>query len=129
MKTFLPYLAVVLVMVVLDLVWLGGIAMPLYKRGIGHLMAEKPNFTAAALFYVLYAIGVYVLVVRGASSWQSAAGLGALLGALAYMTYDLTNMATLKDWPVGLSVIDIAWGTFATSVASLSGRYVAERFS
>jgi len=129
MKTFLPYLTVVLVMVVLDLVWLGGIAMPLYKRGIGHLMAEKPNFAAAALFYVLYAIGVYVLVVRGASSWQSAAGLGALLGALAYMTYDLTNMATLKDWPVGLSVIDIAWGTFATGVASLSGRYVAERFS
>ena len=73
MKTLLPYFSILVAMVVLDLVWLGGIAMPLYKRGIGHLMADRPNFAAAVLFYTLYAIGVYVFVVRGSLSWQSSA--------------------------------------------------------
>lgn len=129
MKTLLPYLTVLVAMVVLDLVWLGGIAMPMYKRGIGHLMADKPNFAAAGLFYLLYAIGVLVFAVRAADGWQAAAGYGALLGALAYMTYDLTNMATLKDWPIGLSVIDVAWGTFATGLAAAAGRLVADRMN
>lgn len=129
MKTLLPYLTVLVAMVVLDLVWLGGIAMPMYKRGIGHLMADKPNFAAAGLFYLLYAIGVLVFAVRAADGWQAAAGYGALLGALAYMTYDLTNMATLKDWPIGLSVIDVAWGTFATGLAAAAGRLVADRLN
>ena len=130
MKTLLlPYFTVLVVMVVLDLVWLGGVAMPLYKRGIGHLMADKPNFAAAVLFYVLYAVGVAVFAVRGVDGWLAAAGHGALLGALAYMTYDLTNMATLKDWPIGLSVIDVAWGTLATGLAATAGRLVADRVS
>lgn len=129
MKTLLPYLTVLAAMVVLDLVWLGGIAMPMYKRGIGHLMADKPNFAAAGLFYLLYAIGVLLFAVRAADGWQAAAGYGALLGALAYMTYDLTNMATLKDWPLGLSVIDVAWGTFATGLAAAAGRLVADRLN
>jgi uncharacterized membrane protein len=129
MKTILPYLTLVVVMVVLDLIWLGGIAMPLYKRGIGHLMADKPNFAAAVLFYLLYAVGAYFLVVTRATSWQTAAAYGALFGATAYLTYDLTNMATLRDWPLGLSVIDVAWGTFATGVASVCSRLVAERFT
>lgn len=129
MKPLLPYLTVLVAMVVLDLVWLGGIAMPMYKRGIGHLMADKPNFAAAGLFYLLYAIGVLVFAVRAADGWQAAAGYGALLGALAYMTYDLTNMATLKDWPIGLSVIDVAWGTFATGLAAAAGRLVADRMN
>jgi len=129
MKTLLPYLTVLAAMVVLDLVWLGGIAMPMYKRGIGHLMADKPNFAAAALFYLLYAIGVLVFAVRGADGWQAAAGGGALLGALAYMTYDLTNMATLRDWPIGLSAIDVAWGALATGLAATAGRLVADRLT
>ncbi len=127
MKTLLPYLTLVLVLVALDLVWLGGVAMPLYKRGIGHLMADQPNFVAAALFYVLYAVGVQVFVVGRASSWPQAAGLGALFGAVAYLTYDLTNLATLRDWPVALSAIDVAWGSLATAIASVCGREVASR--
>ena len=126
-KLLLPYLAVVGVMVVLDLVWLGGLAMPLYKRGIGHLMAAQPNFTAAVLFYLLFAIGVVFFAVRPAASWQAAAGHGALFGAMAYLTYDLTNMATLRAWPPGLSVIDVAWGSFAVGLAAACGRWVADR--
>lgn len=128
-KTLLPYLAVVVVMVLLDAVWLGGVARPIYQRGIGHLMAEKPDFIAAVAFYLLYAVGVTIFVVlpRGAGDWQAAAGYGALFGFMGYMTYDLTNLATLRDWPIGLSLLDTAWGTFATGLAATAGKLVADR--
>jgi uncharacterized membrane protein len=128
-KLLLPYAAVVVVMVVLDLFWLGGIAMPMYRRGIGHLMAENPNFPAALLFYLLYAIGVMVFVVTRTDTWQAAAAYGALFGAMGYLTYDLTNLATLKDWPLGLSVVDTAWGCFATGVAAVAARLVSDRLA
>ena len=128
-KLLLPYLAIVATMMVLDLVWIGGVARPLYNRGIGHLMAEQPNFVAAAAFYLLYAAGLMAFVVlpRAAGDWPMAAAWGALFGFMAYMTYDLTNLATLRDWPLGLSFIDTAWGCFATGLAATAGKLVADR--
>ena len=128
-KTFLPWLAVVAVLLLLDAVWLGVIAMPMYERGIGHLMAPSPKLGAAALFYVLDAAGILAFVVlpRARGDRLGAAGWGALFGFMTFMTYDLTNLATLKDWPPGLSVVDVAWGCLATAIASVVGRIVADR--
>ncbi len=128
-KLLLPYLAIVATMMVLDLVWIGGIARPLYNRGIGHLMAEQPNFVAAAAFYLLFAAGLMAFVVlpRAAGDWRMAAAWGALFGFMAYMTYDLTNLATLRDWPPGLSFIDTAWGCLATGLAATVGKGVTDK--
>ena len=128
-KLFLPWLAVAVVLVALDAVWLGAIAMPMYERGIGHLMAASPNLAAAGLFYVLDAVGILAFVVlpRARGDRLGAAGRGALFGFMTFMTYDLTNLATLKDWPVGLSIVDVAWGCLATAIASAVGRIVADR--
>ncbi len=129
MKLLLPYLAIVATMMALDVLWIGILARPLYTRGIGHLMAERPNFVAAVAFYLLFAIGLMAFVVlrRAAGEWQMAAAWGALFGFMTYMTYDLTNMATLRDWPLGLSFIDTAWGCFATGLAATAGKLVTDK--
>lgn len=128
-KLLLPWLAIVVVMMALDALWIGGIAKPLYQRGLGHLMAPQPNFVAAVAFYLLYAVGVmaFVVVPHAGEGWPAVAGWGAALGLLAYLTWDLTNMAVLRDWPLALSFIDMAWGTFATAAASSAAKLVADR--
>ncbi len=124
-KTLLAYAATTLVMVAIDLVWLGVIAKPLYQQGIGHLMAAEPKLGAAALFYLLYPVGLMVFaVLPGASpAWGDTALKAALFGFFAYATYDLTNLATLKEWPTSLALIDMAWGTAVSAVAALAGRW------
>ena len=128
-KLFLPWLAIVATMMVLDVIWIGGVARPLYNRGIGHLMAAQPDFVAAVAFYLLFAIGVMAFVVlpRAPGDWPMAAAWGALFGFMAYMTYDLTNLATLRDWPLALSFIDMAWGCLATGIAATLGRLAADK--
>ncbi|MGN6526245.1 MAG: DUF2177 family protein [Burkholderiaceae bacterium] len=125
----LPFLAVFAALVALDAIWLGLTATRLYDQGIGHLMAASPRYGVAVLFYLLYAAGIMAFVVRQEPHATRAvtAGRGALFGFMAYMTYDLTNLATLRGWPVGLSVVDVAWGCLATAIAAATGRIVAER--
>jgi uncharacterized membrane protein len=129
-KLLVPYVAIVVTMMILDVVWIGGVARPLYNRGIGHLMAVQPNWIAAVAFYLLFAAGVMAFVVlpRAVGDWRMAAAWGAAFGFMTYMTYDLTNMATLRDWPLGLSFIDVAWGCLATGLAGTAGRLAADRF-
>jgi uncharacterized membrane protein len=128
------YLAVVAVMLLLDVLWLGFVARPMYLKGVGHLMAEAPTLWAAALFYVVYGLGLLHFAVSGADSHQASAGVGraarsgAFFGFVAYATYDLTNLATLQDWPASLAFIDIAWGTVASASAAAAGRYAWQRF-
>ena len=128
-KLLVPWLAIVATMMGLDVIWIGGIARPLYNRGIGHLMAAQPDFVAAVAFYLLFAIGLMAFVVlpRAPGDWRMTAAWGALFGFMTYMTYDLTNLATLRDWPLGLSFIDTAWGCFATGLAATVGKLVADR--
>lgn len=97
----------------IDLLWLGVIAKSFYRRQLGDLMGDI-NWPAALLFYALFLVGltyfaIYPAVLRGAV--MSAIGLGALYGFFTYMTYDLTNLATLRNWPLPLAVVDIVWGT------------------
>jgi uncharacterized membrane protein len=107
----------------LDAVWLKYVAAGMYQRGIGHLLAEKVNFVAAGCFYLLYPVALMVFAVLPAAGhgWPRSALLGGVLGLTAYATYELTNLATLKGWPVGLSLADMAWGTVASAAAALVG--------
>jgi uncharacterized membrane protein len=125
-KPLLAYAATTLVMVAIDLVWIGIIAKPMYQQGIGHLMAAEPKLAVAALFYLLYPVGLMVFAVlpSAALAWRETAVKAALFGFFAYATYDLTNLATLKDWPTRLALIDIAWGTAVSAVSALAGRWI-----
>ena len=114
---------------VLDAIWLGFVARPLYQQGIGHLMAEAPRWGYAVLFYLVFAIGVVVFVALPSAGgpWSRTVLLGAFFGFVAYATYDLTNLATLKGWPLGLSLLDIAWGSVVALCAASAGRWALER--
>ncbi len=127
MKYLAAYAAVALVMLLLDVLWIGFIAKPLYQQGIGHLMAEKPNLVIAALFYAVYAAGLMWFAVAphaNASSFGKVALTAALFGFFAYATYDLTNWATLKNWPASVAIADMLWGSFASATAATAGYYV-----
>ena len=124
-KYFAAYAAAALLMVVLDVIWIGFIAKPLYQEGIGHLMASQPRLDAALLFYAVYALGLVMFVIapQGHSvDWQSTLVRGALFGLVAYATYDLSNLATLRDWPVRVAVVDMAWGAIASCSAAAAGK-------
>lgn len=109
------------IMGIIDAVWLGVIANALYKKELGGLLRKKPDMVAAILFYIVYVIGIVLIAVEPASTWQTAFGLGALLGFVAYATYDLTNRATLNGFPWKIVAIDLAWGTALTgTVAALT---------
>jgi uncharacterized membrane protein len=124
-KYVAAYAGTAIVMVALDMLWLGVIAEPLYQQGIGHLMAEKPDIAVAVVFYLLYALGVVIFAVspqQGGASWAMTLTMGALFGFFAYATYDLTNLATLRNWPLRLSLIDIAWGTLVSAASAAGGK-------
>ena len=126
------YAATALLLLALDLLWIGVVAKALYQNGIGHLMAAEPRLGVAAVFYAVYALGLVLFVVapQGASaSWTSTLVHGALFGLFAYATYDLTNLATLKDWPVGLSLLDMAWGAVVSCAAAAAGKLAWEKFA
>jgi len=131
------YGAIILVMLAIDIVWLGFIAKAFYRDSIGHLMADPPNLVAGGVFYLLYPIGVLLFAVAPLTS-STAAGLmpwsktilaGALFGFFCYATYDLTNLATLRGWPLRVVLVDIAFGTALTAVAAAAGRWALGRMS
>jgi uncharacterized membrane protein len=121
-KMFVVAFAVTaLVFLILDAIWLGVISRNLYQREIGALLLPKPNFGAASIFYVIYVAGlVYFCVVPGVAGQSVLRGLlnGAVFGIVAYATYDLTNLATLKGWSTTLVFADVAWGAVASAAAS-----------
>ena len=109
------------VMGVLDWIWLGTVAKTFYRSQIGKLLLDKPNMTAAVLFYIIYVVGVVTFVVTPAlekGSLSYAIGRGALFGFVAYATYDLTNLATIKGFTTKVVVVDLAWGAFLTAVVA-----------
>lgn len=109
---------------IIDGLWLTLIAKDFYAKHLGFLMAKSPNLAAAGIFYLIYVFTMVVLIISPAvqkGSLSSAILTGALLGLCAYATYDLTNLATIKDWPVLVTVVDLIWGTFLSgAVAGMS---------
>ena len=130
--TAIAYLSTAVVFLALDAVWLGTMADRLYRPAIGHLMADRFSLAPAVLFYVLYVAGVVVFAVMPALAsgrWTTALGQGALLGLLAYATYDLTNQATLKDWSWTVTIADLCWGTFVTAVSAAAAARITMVFT
>jgi uncharacterized membrane protein len=112
-----------------DFVWLGFVARNFYREQLGALMLERPHMVPAAIFYAGYiAAVVFFAVLPGLreQSWKVALVNGGLLGAAAYATYDLTNLATLKNWPATLTMVDLAWGAVATAMAATVGYLLAQ---
>lgn len=110
------------VMGVFDALWLTVVASKFYKSQIGSLLLEKSNMTAAIIFYVIYVVGVVAFVISPAlekGSWQYALGYGALFGFVAYATYDLTNLSTLKGFTLKVVIVDMIWGVCLTAAVSV----------
>jgi uncharacterized membrane protein len=115
-------IATALTMIVLDLVWLGGIARSLYQDALGHLMRPQAYWPAALVFYLGYVLAVWTVAVKGRQPGE-AGRRGAAMGAYAYGVYELTNWAVLRDWPAWIVPIDWLWGTVLTGLAGAAGGY------
>lgn len=114
----------------IDMLWLGFIANRFYQDQIGHLLGPV-NWTAAIVFYLMYIVGILIFAVvpaLEAGSWQRALVLGALFGFFAYATYDFTNLATLKDWPLTVVIVDVIWGAVLTGSVALGSYWLGKTF-
>jgi uncharacterized membrane protein len=118
-------------LLVIDSIWLIFVAPNFYKTHIGYIMRESPNLIAALIFYLLFIAGLVIFVIEPSlikNSLISAVLLGALFGLVTYATYDLTNLATIKDWPLIVTVVDLIWGTVLSSAVSGAVFYLASKF-
>ncbi len=121
------YLATLIPLVALDVVWILGLAKKFYATHMGFLFSKNINLVPAGFFYPLYAFGVLVLVVLPAiksGSWSEALWRGALLGLVSYGAYDLTNHATIAQWPFIMTIVDMGWGTLVTTLTSVIAFFV-----
>lgn len=124
------YLVSLAAFLAIDMLWLGLVARSFYQQQLGFIMASSVNWLAAIIFYLLFILGIlFFVLVPGLESGSLKATLlrAALFGLITYATYDLTNLATLKDWPVLLSVVDLIWGTFLSVSVSAIGFIAGKR--
>jgi uncharacterized membrane protein len=115
------YLIALFIFLIIDGIWLGLIAKNLYANHLGFLMKDSPNLIAALIFYLIFVFALLIFVINPAlakKSLVSAALMGALFGLVTYATYDLTNLATVKNWPLNITLIDLLWGSFVSSSVS-----------
>ncbi len=125
------YITALIVFFVIDLIWLGVIAAKLYRHYLGALMADKVNWPAALIFYGIFISGLVYFVIEPAMIKQSlsfAVGAGAFFGFITYATYDLTNLATLKDWPLPITIIDLIWGSVLSASVSGISYFILQKF-
>lgn len=128
-RIIISYLLTFSVFLIIDMLWLGIIAKNIYQKYLGNFLTDNVNWTAAIVFYLLFVIGVSIFVVYPAISKGSvfyAIYMGALFGFFTYATYDLTNLATLKDWPINIVIIDIIWGSLLSAMVSTAGFYIVK---
>jgi uncharacterized membrane protein len=128
MTLLVAYAGAAVVFFALDFLWLGFVAIGFYRQEIGPLLLEKFNLVPAGIFYLFYVAGIVgfaIVPALNAQSWLWALVAGIALGLIAYGTYDMSNLATLKGWSVPLSMLDMAWGGALTGVAALAGYWAA----
>lgn len=116
--------------IALDFAWLAFIARSYYRSQIGMLLKDDVNVVAAGIFYVIYICGLVTFVLLPAlekKSWHSALLLGAFFGFIAYSTYDLTNLSVMKNWPLPVTIVDIAWGTMVAGVVSVVTYFIISK--
>jgi len=122
MQDVVNFLVVLVIFLMLDLMWIVFLSKDFYKEMLGSLMKEKIDLLASVLFYLIYIFGILFFVIYPAIEKDSMAfafGAGALFGLVCYSAYDLTNLATIKNWPFQFSTIDLIWGTVLTSLISV----------
>lgn len=126
------YLITFFIFLVIDFIWLGSVAKNLYQNQLGFLMKENVNVAAAVIFYLIFTAGIVFFVLNHAlaiSSWQYALFAGMFMGLIAYSTYDLTNLSTIKDWPLIVTLIDLVWGTLLGGLTSFLSYTVIKFFN
>lgn len=132
MKLVYAYAGSALTMAVLDAIWLSQVGPKLYRPAIGQLLMDQGfRLGPAIVFYLLYVAGILIFAVQpglASGKWTQSLLMGALFGFFCYATYDLTNMATMKVWPLHVTLLDIAWGTFLTGAAAVVGWWTAQKF-
>ena len=124
------YLVAFVVFFLIDIVWLVVVARKLYQKELGYIMSSQPNWFAAMLFYLLFITGVVFFVINPSlakESWSYALLVGMFFGLITYSTYDLTNLATLKDWPLKITIIDLIWGTSHGGLVSTITFFIRSR--
>jgi len=123
------YFASLAVFFAVDMLWLGLVASSFYKKHLGYLMAPTINWYAAIIFYLLFILGILVFVVLPGIKENSLPNTilrAAFFGLITYATYDLTNLATIKEWPLTVTLVDLVWGMVLSTIVSVSGFYVAK---
>ncbi|MDH6167859.1 putative membrane protein [Variovorax boronicumulans] len=131
-KHLVAWIATFIVLLVIDMLWLGVVAKNMYQDAMGDLMSPQPRLAFAAMFYLLYPVGLLIFAILPGIDAQSvtrAAVLGGLFGLFCYGTYDLTNLAVIRNWPLALSFIDIAWGTLVSGVSAAAGALALRWFA
>lgn len=124
LRYIVPYFATGLAMLLLDMIWLRLAGAAIFRPEVGSLLREDPNLVAAVLFYVLYVGGLVYFAVWPAmkdGNLMLAVLNGAVLGFIAYMTFELTSLALIKGWSVKVAIADIAWGTFVSAISVAAG--------
>ncbi len=132
LKYAIAYLAAGAAFAVVDAVWLTTVGPRLYRPALDEVLAESFRLPAAIAFYLIYIAGIVVFAIAPALAsdrWTTATSYGAFLGLFAYATYDLTNQATLKNWPLAVTIADLCWGTFLTAVAATAGFLITRAFT
>jgi uncharacterized membrane protein len=129
-KLILAYLLTAVVFFAIDLTWLGLIAKNVYRKYLGGFLSDTVNWTAAFVFYALFIVGIFIFSILPAvekNSFSHAVIMGGLFGFFTYATYDLTNLATLKNWPLTIVYIDIIWGTILTGLVAAAGYLITKK--
>ncbi|WP_128112581.1 DUF2177 family protein [Polynucleobacter necessarius] len=129
LKYLAVYLSFLIALIAIDLVWLLGLAKNLYRDQMGDLMASEPKLIAGLAFYLIYTLGACIFVIVPAlskQSWIYALQYGALFGLFCYMTYDLTNLAVIRNFPAQLAFVDIAWGSSVTALCAVIAYWVGK---
>ncbi len=129
LSIFLLYIVTLVLFLIIDFLWLGVIAKSFYSYQLGYILKSKVNWPPAAIFYLLFIIGILFFAVfpgLDVGSWSKTALSAGLLGLLCYGTYGLSNLATLKNWPRIVVIVDIIWGTFLTTVVALASYFFGQ---
>lgn len=124
------YFVALIIFFVIDIIWLVVVARKLYQQKLGFIMSDSPNWMAAAIFYLIFIVGVVFFVINPAlekESWKYALLVGMLFGFITYSTYDLTNLATLKNWPLQITIIDLIWGTSLGGLVSMITYFICRK--
>jgi len=114
----------------IDIIWLTIISKNFYAKQLGYLMSKNPNLLAALIFYLLFIAGLVFFVISPAlekREWVSALLMGAFFGLVTYATYDLTNLATVKDWPLIITIVDLVWGMTLSATVSVITYFIAQK--